>query len=276
MCTWEVICERENKNIFCRNINVYDLMSRELSDEFLSKIYRVARRNCNVDNSQEVVITRRGKRKKRIDYACGKKSEDGIVRKQDVLLEKLIELAFAAVNEKWNLESKIEQVEQEYDRRLLKVQELPPKIIETTEEIQELKVKIKEIKGDPEIKRCLAALQGYKTRTDYLEGTLVPALVEQLQGFEQSTQKLSELLQAEKLVKTKEAEIQAFAVKQGIPVEEIAQVHQKLKESEEKLKACQARSDYLETQLVPTLVSELTKIEGKTADIYAKTKEQLQ
>jgi len=246
-------------------------MSRELSDEFLSKIYRVAKRNCNVANSQEVVKTKRGKIKKRIDYACGIKSEDGIVRKQDVLLEKLIELAFAAVNEKWNLQSKIEQVEQEYDRRLLKFQELPPKIIETTEQIQRLEGQIVKLKADPEIAR---ELQEYKTRSEYLEGTLVPTLVGQLQGFEQATEKLSELLETEKLVKAKKEEIQVMAAKQGIPVGEIQQAQQKLEESQEKLRACQARSDYLETQLVPTLVSELTKIEAKTNEIYAKTKEQ--
>lgn len=56
-------------------------------------------RNCEPNEDSNV-----------IDYVCGRKSRGGLVRKRDRLLEKVIELAFEAVEQQEQVDSELEQL----------------------------------------------------------------------------------------------------------------------------------------------------------------------
>lgn len=145
-----------------------------------------------------------------IDYVCGKKSRGGVVRKRDLLLEKVIELAFEAVQEQEQAQERKQDLVRE--KRTLeealaevkKEERAPPKR-RVDESAEEYAKRRRESQNDAQEIRTLRTrivelnreLKRLGEKEKYLEDELVPRLIYELYRIEQVTRELENNAQGE-------------------------------------------------------------------------------
>ena len=138
-----------------------------------------------------------------IDYVCGKKSRGGVVRKRDLLLEKVIELAFEAVQEQEQAQDTKNDLVREkrtLEQALAEVkkEEIAPPKRRIDESAEQYAKRRREAQSDAQETKLLRAriaelnreLKRISEKEKYLEDELVPRLIYELYRIEQVTREL--------------------------------------------------------------------------------------